>query len=121
VSTHPGSTREEDTVSDALPHHEPASDPGPPDQPATTSRLGQLIAGRRRQLGLTQRDLADELCARSGRPTFTRHEISRYERGARLPSAPLLIAFADSLDLPLADLRQAAAADREHRHPASQR
>ncbi len=106
---------------DALSRHEPASDAVPRDQPAITRRFGQLIAGRRRQLGLTQRDLADDLCVRSGRPTFTRHEVSRYERGVRLPSAPLLAAFADSLDLPMTVLRQAAAIDRDHRRTAGQR
>lgn len=97
------------------------SDALPRGSPGTASRFGQLIAHRRHQLGLTQRDLADHLCAKSGRPTFTRHEISRYERGVRLPTAPLLAAFADSLDLPVAVLRQAAAADREHRHPGRRR
>jgi transcriptional regulator with XRE-family HTH domain len=88
----------------------------PPDDPAADGNVGQLIARRRRQLGMTQRDLADHLCARSGRPTFTRHEISRYERGLRLPASPLLTAIADSLDLPVAALRLAAATDRERRH-----
>ena len=82
----------------------------------TVVRFGGLIARRRRQLGLTQRDLANDLCAESGRPTFTRHEISRYERGVRLPTAPLLVVLAASLDLPVAMLRQAAAADRERRY-----
>jgi transcriptional regulator with XRE-family HTH domain len=98
-------------VSDALPR----------DKLGTASRFGQLIARRRHQLGLTQSDLADHLCERSGRPTFTRHEVSRYERGVRLPTAPLLAVFADSLDLPVAVLRQAAAADPEHRHPGSRK
>ncbi|MGI5180530.1 helix-turn-helix domain-containing protein [Dactylosporangium sp. CA-152071] len=89
------------------------------DDPATAASFGQLITRRRRQLGLTQGDLADQLCARSGRPTFTRHEISRYERGVRLPTAPLLTAIANSLDVPVAVLRRAAAADRERRQTGS--
>ena len=87
---------------------------------ASASLFGQLVARRRRYLGLTQDDLAADLCARSGRPTFTRHEISRYERGGRLPAAALLVILADLLDLPVAILRRAAA-DRERRHPGSRR
>jgi transcriptional regulator with XRE-family HTH domain len=108
-------------VSYALRRDKAASDAAPRDETAVVGRFGRLIARRRRQLGLTQRDLADELCAKSGRPTFTRHEISRYERGARLPTASLLATFADSLDLPVAVLRQAAAADREWRRVRSHR
>ncbi|GAA0734285.1 hypothetical protein GCM10010199_53150 [Dactylosporangium roseum] len=52
---------------------------------------------------------------------FTRHEISRYERGLRIPTAPLLTAMADSLDLPMAVLRRTAAADRKRRHAGSRR
>ena len=93
----------------------------PRDTAATADSFGQLIARRRRQLGLTQGDLAEHLCTGSGRPTFTRHEISRYERGVRLPTALLLTVIADSLELPVAVLRKAAAADRERRHTGSQR
>ena len=93
-------------MQDAPPRHDPAAD----------GNIGQLIARRRRQLGKTQRDLANDLCAKSGRPTLTRHEISRYERGLRLPASPLLTAIADTLNLPVAALRLAAATDRERRH-----
>ncbi|MEV0561572.1 helix-turn-helix transcriptional regulator [Dactylosporangium sp. NPDC050588] len=97
------------------------SDVPPRHDPATAGSFGQLITRRRHQLGLTQGDLADQLCARSGRPTFTRHEISRYERGLRIPTTPLLTAIADSLDLPMAVLRRTAAADRKRRHAGSRR
>jgi transcriptional regulator with XRE-family HTH domain len=66
--------------------------------------FGQLLAERRRQLGLSQRDLADQLCAAAGSPTFTRHEISRYERGTRLPRPWVLAAIAVCLDVPAAAL-----------------
>lgn len=97
------------------------SDVPPRNDLATAGSFGQLITLRRRQLGLTQGDLADQLCARSGRPTFTRHEISRYERGVRLPTAPLLTVIADSLDVPVTVLHRAAAADRDRRHPGNRR
>ncbi len=48
-----------------------------------TAVLGRLIAQRRRDLGMSQRELAERLCAETGRPTVTRHELSRYERGIR--------------------------------------
>jgi len=81
-----------------------------------TPSFGQLIARRRRQLGLSQRDLADLLCAASGRPTVTRHELSRYERGIRLPRRRALEALASCLDVPLRELEQANA-DRHRRVP----
>jgi len=61
--------------------------------------LGHLIAARRRQLGLSQRDVADRLCDTSGPPTVTRHEISRYERGLRHPGSRLRDALAECLGL----------------------
>ncbi|MEU0559380.1 helix-turn-helix transcriptional regulator [Dactylosporangium sp. NPDC006015] len=97
------------------------SDVPPRHDPATAGSFGQLITRRRHQLGLTQGDLADQLCARSGRPTFTRHEVSRYEHGRRIPTTKLLTAIADALDLPMAVLRRTAAADRQRRHAGSRR
>ncbi|MFG2040786.1 helix-turn-helix domain-containing protein [Dactylosporangium sp. NPDC048998] len=75
-------------------------------------RFGQLIAQRRRELKLSQRVLADRLCAASGRATFTRHELSRYERGVRLPSGWVLAAMANCLDVPLAVLENEVAKQR---------
>ena len=91
------------------------SDAQSTDEPVPAHRFGKLIASRRRELALTQGELADHLCARSGRPTFTRNEISRYERGVRIPAASLVAMLANLLDLPVGVLRQAAAADRERR------
>ncbi|MFE3198394.1 helix-turn-helix domain-containing protein [Embleya sp. NPDC059237] len=48
--------------------------------------VGALIARVRRQQGKTQQRLADLLCAASGDATVTRHEVSRWERGTRLPT-----------------------------------
>lgn len=77
--------------------------------------LGELIAGRRRDLGLSQRDLADAVCRASGRVTVTRHEISRYERETRLPAATAAPALAAALGLPEAALRRAAGFARTRR------
>jgi transcriptional regulator with XRE-family HTH domain len=52
--------------------------------------LGRQIARSRRRLGLSQQQLADRLCAATGGSTISRNEISRWERGARLPSGPWL-------------------------------
>ncbi|WP_203935950.1 helix-turn-helix domain-containing protein [Planosporangium mesophilum] len=61
--------------------------------------FGELVARRRRDLGLSQNQLADRICALSGRSTLTRHEVSRYERGVRLPGQTFLVAYAAALDL----------------------
>ena len=81
----------------------------------TGDSFGRLVAARRRQLGLSQQDLADRLCEASGRPTLTRHEVSRYERGVRVPRGWPLEAMATCLDLPLASLRHAIA-ERQREH-----
>jgi transcriptional regulator with XRE-family HTH domain len=47
---------------------------------------GALIARVRREQGKTQQRLADLLCQASGDATVTRHEVSRWERGVRLPT-----------------------------------
>jgi len=47
--------------------------------------IGDLIAGIRRANGWSQGDLADELNRASGEVTLTRTEVSRWERGARVP------------------------------------
>jgi transcriptional regulator with XRE-family HTH domain len=90
----------------------------PPARAGEADSFAQLIARRRRQLGLSQRDLADLLCDASGRPTLTRHEVSRYERGLRLPRGDVLAALAACLDLPLAQLRVEVAKQRDSRTPA---
>ncbi|MEV4412540.1 helix-turn-helix transcriptional regulator [Catellatospora sp. NPDC049609] len=78
--------------------------------------LGRLIAQRRRQLGKSQERLAEQMCLRSGRATITKNEVSRYERGERVPSADSLRLLADVLGLPLEGLERAAAVSRGRRH-----
>jgi transcriptional regulator with XRE-family HTH domain len=48
--------------------------------------VGALIARVRREQGKTQQRLAELLCQASGDATVTRHEVSRWERGVRLPT-----------------------------------
>lgn len=69
--------------------------------------LGEVIARRREELGLSQDDLARRLCAVSGASTFTRNEVSRYERGVRSPRGRTLEWLAEALECAPADLRSA--------------
>jgi transcriptional regulator with XRE-family HTH domain len=80
--------------------------------------LGGLIAERRRVFGLSQRSLADVLCARTGRPTLTRNEISRYERETRIPTTATLAALTDVLGVPAPVLVQATGLTRRRRYLA---
>lgn len=70
--------------------------------------LGRLIAETRRRRGYSQTRLAALLCAAAGVTTVTRHEVSRWERGDRLPGAQWLAWLALVLDLPPARLAAAA-------------
>lgn len=74
--------------------------------------FGQLLAEARRQRGYSQVVLATLLCAAAGTTTVTRHEVSRWERGERLPGAHWLGWLALVLDLPVARLRSAARSGR---------
>ncbi|WP_231605915.1 helix-turn-helix domain-containing protein, partial [Micromonospora sp. HK10] len=56
--------------------------PFPPPDPRP---LGPVLAELRSARGWSQQRLAAALCAASGLPTLTRHEISRWERQRRLP------------------------------------
>lgn len=69
-------------------------------------QFGQYLAGLRRHAGKSQRQLAALLCSLSGTQSVTRNEVSRWERGERVPEAwvPFLAA---ALTVPEAQLRQA--------------
>jgi transcriptional regulator with XRE-family HTH domain len=71
-------------------------------------RFGAYLAGLRRRAGQSQRQLAAHLCALSGVQSVTRNEVSRWERGARVPDTWLPF-LAQALRAPLADLETAAA------------
>ncbi|MEU8074100.1 transcriptional regulator [Catellatospora citrea] len=70
--------------------------------------MGRLIADTRRRRGYSQARLAALLCAAAQVTTVTRHEVSRWERGDRLPGAQWLAWLALVLDLPPARLAAAA-------------
>ncbi|MER5972914.1 helix-turn-helix transcriptional regulator [Streptomyces sp. NPDC002055] len=70
--------------------------------------FGAYLAGLRRHSGHSQRRFAATLCAVSGAQSITRNEVSRWERGVRIPDV-WLPAFAQVLGVPLYELEQAAA------------
>ncbi|GHJ44990.1 hypothetical protein Cs7R123_23320 [Catellatospora sp. TT07R-123] len=75
------------------------------------SSLGRLIAQQRRLRGYSQARLAELLCAAAGSPTVTRHEVSRWERGERLPGVQWLGWLAHVLGLSPTRLGLAAGPD----------
>jgi transcriptional regulator with XRE-family HTH domain len=66
------------------------------------STFGHRLAQLRRRRGLSQRQLADQLCLVAGVATVSRNEISRWERGVRLPAQAWLGWLAVVLGAPLA-------------------
>src|SRR6266849_2223822 len=63
--------------------------------------IGALLTRARLEQGKSQLHLAEQLCAAAGLPTITRHEISRWEQGKRIPSRTWLPWLAVVLDTPL--------------------
>ncbi|MEV0505279.1 helix-turn-helix transcriptional regulator, partial [Streptomyces spectabilis] len=80
------------------------------DATATAARraFGAHLAALRRRIRLSQSQLAARLCAVSGTATVTRHDVSRWERGRRMPDA-WLSSLAAVLGVPQGELEQAAA------------
>jgi len=76
---------------------------------------GTMIAAARRRCGLSQRALADRLCMATGMATVSRHEVSRWERGTRLPSAYWLDPLAALLGIDRADFNRAVVRARRDR------
>ncbi len=60
-------------------------------------RTGRLIAARRQELGLTQKELADKL-------NISDRTVSKWERGAGFPDVSLLEPLADALELSVLEL-----------------
>ena len=75
---------------------------------AKRKRFGAYLAQLRRDARKSQRQLAETLCRISETASVTRHEISRWERGERVP-AVWLPALATALDVPLDSLERSAA------------
>ncbi|KWW98455.1 hypothetical protein LI90_75 [Carbonactinospora thermoautotrophica] len=69
--------------------------------------IGELIARRRAELGMSQTELAAELCAVANRHTLTRGEVSRWETGEVRPGPFWLRHLATVLEVPIKDLRLA--------------
>lgn len=88
--------------------------------PGDVEPIGELLARARTARGLSQLRLAELLCAAAGLPTVSRHEISRWERGIRVPGAYWLHWLAVVLRVPTDELEAAAAvacARRSSRRP----
>ncbi|WP_409059967.1 helix-turn-helix domain-containing protein [Streptomyces sp. SYP-A7185] len=71
-------------------------------------QFGVYLARLRKRAGRSQRQLAGDLCGLSGTQSVTRNEVSRWERGERLPEAWLPF-LAGALGASLADVEQAVA------------
>lgn len=69
--------------------------------------FGVYLAGLRRAAGKSQRQLAELLGLLSGTDSVTRNEVSRWERGSRVPDV-WLPWLAQALAVPLHELEQAA-------------
>lgn len=76
------------------------------------SAIGPLLSRLRLERGWSQLRVAEHLCAAAGVPTVTRHEVSRWERGERVPGEFWLGWLALVLDAPVGQLSAAAAATR---------
>lgn len=76
--------------------------------------ITQLLTRLRCARGLSQLRLAHKLRAISGMPTVTRHEVSQWEGGERIPDSYWLGWLAVALDVPLKRLEAAATSRRGH-------
>jgi transcriptional regulator with XRE-family HTH domain len=80
--------------------------------------FGAMLTRIRLARGWSQLRVAERLCAASGVATVTRNEMSRWERGDRVPSRFWLGWLALVLEVPVEELAGAAARSRRRR-PAS--
>ncbi|RGC67979.1 hypothetical protein C5N14_15960 [Micromonospora sp. MW-13] len=86
-----------------------------PSTPPRPELLGPLLARLRLARGRSQQFLAAELCAASGVPTLSRHEVSRWERQLRVPGDFWLGWLAVVLAVPVELLAEAAGQSRPAR------
>lgn len=89
--------------------------PFDPRDGAEGESIGAVLSRLRLLRGKSQLRVAELLCAASGVPTVTRHEVSRWEREERIPSAQWLRWLAVVLDAPLDELERATALARARR------
>ncbi|MFK4068105.1 helix-turn-helix domain-containing protein [Streptomyces sp. NPDC029674] len=87
------------------------------DDPKTVRRaFGAYLAALRKRARLSQSQLAARLCMVSDTATLTRNEISRWERGERLPEV-WLTTLATVLAVPVTELERGAARARGEEEP----
>ena len=76
-------------------------------------KFGSFVAVRRKEKGLTQKELAERLC-------ITDKAVSKWERGAGFPDISLLIPLAGALDLSVTELLEQRRLDSGDRMDAGQ-
>ncbi|MBE1461218.1 helix-turn-helix domain-containing protein [Kibdelosporangium phytohabitans] len=86
----------------------------------TTPPLWRLIPQLREQLGISQVTLARLLTETSGNPAVTRAEISRWERGKRIPGPYWRAWLSQVLDVSQDRLETAARSARNVRRSAGE-
>ncbi|MEV0681440.1 helix-turn-helix transcriptional regulator [Actinosynnema sp. NPDC050436] len=77
--------------------------------------ISEILPELRRVQGLTQCDLAERLHSASGNDSITREEVSRWERGKRIPGPYWRAWLGQVLDTPEHELERAAAFERRLR------
>ena len=87
----------------------------------TQLSIGELIIHLRGQHGLTQYELADQLAGVSGNDAVTREEVSRWERGKRIPGPYWRSWLSEVLGCPAERWESAAVAARRSRNIPDQR
>lgn len=81
------------------------------------NHAGSLLRDLRMSLDRSQAEQADDLSQRSG-SAVTRHEVSRWERGKRLPSPFWQAHYAGSLGVPVTNISDAVSKTRASRQDA---
>lgn len=86
--------------------------------PSQAKPVFDVIAETRRDKGLSQDELAARLRAASGNSGITREDVSRWERGKRIPGPYWRSWLSQVLDTCPQELRAAAALARRYRRHA---
>src|SRR4051794_40956663 len=79
---------------------------------STSEAIGPLLARLRRERGWSQVRFAVLLASVADAGTVTRHEVSRWERGVRVPSRYWRSWIAKVTDVPMGTVEEAAATTR---------